>query len=246
MEWLLLFIIGIGQRFVGTLAGSGGLISFPAMLLLGYPVHAAIAANKMSTTIGSFSGFLTLVKEKKADFRQIVQIAPLAVIGGLCGGWITAVLSESTLKGVTVILLMLAFGLSFLKKKEQALNGGKHRFSKKLYGTIFATSLYNGAFGPGQGTILMQLLLRDGIPYLFAIGLKQISTFVSGAAAAVVFIVSGDMLWTLAIPLTLGSVVGAQLALKVARYLSGKQVQWILRGFMVLLIAQVVIELVRG
>ena len=47
MDYIILFFIGILATTVGTLAGGGGLISLPAILVLGMPVHSAIAANKV-------------------------------------------------------------------------------------------------------------------------------------------------------------------------------------------------------
>lgn len=238
----LFFIIGFAQRFVGTLAGSGGLISFPAMIIFGVPVHAAIAANKLSTTVGSFSGFLSLVKRKEMVFSYIYRIAPFALIGGAAGGLIASILSDHTLKMIAVILLIFAFITGFIKPRrpEHPL---RKRLTKKMYASFFGTSIYNGAFGPGQGTLLMQLLFYEGVPYLQSVGLKQISTFVSSAAAAVVFIWSGDMIWKVAIPLTLGSLVGVQVAILVATKISKNHVKWIIRVITFLLIMQLTIEL---
>lgn len=241
----LLFLVGVAQRFVGTLAGSGGLISFPAMLLLGVPVHATIAANKLSTTVGSFSNFLTLVKERKIHFKQLYRIAPFALAGGAAGGLIASLLSDQVLKIIAVILLCFAFILAFLKKPraETEYHG---RLSKKMMASFFGTSIYNGAFGPGQGTLQMHLLFYEGVPYLSAIGLNQINTFVSSTAAAVVFIVAGDMIWQVALPLTLGSIVGAQIAIRLAHKLSKQHVQWILRIITFLLIMQLAYQLIFG
>ncbi|HET7658401.1 MAG TPA: sulfite exporter TauE/SafE family protein [Bacillales bacterium] len=239
---ILLFFIGFAQRFVATLAGSGGLISFPAMLILGVPVHAAIAANKLSTTAGSFSGFLSLVKGKEIAFRNFYRIAPIALLGGSAGGLIASYLSDHTLKVLAVILLCFAFFIGFLKQRrpDQPFH---NRLSKKMYAAIFGTSVYNGAFGPGQGTLLMQMLFYEGVPYLQSVGLKQISTFVSSAAAAVVFISSGYMLWHIAIPLTLGSMVGVHAALKVAHKLSKQHVKWFIRIITFFLIIQLIVQL---
>lgn len=244
-EIILLFFIGVAQRFIGTLAGSGGLISFPAMLLLGVPVHATIAANKLSTSVGSFSGFLTLVKQKQADFTKIYWIAPFALAGGAIGGLIASALSNHILKIVALTLLGFAFVLPFLKRSKPA-QLYQNKLTKKMYAAFFGTSIYNGAFGPGQGTLLMQLLFYEGVPYLPAVGLKQISTFVSSAAAAVVFISAGDMIWHIAIPLTLGSMVGAQAAIRVAHKLSKRHVQWILRIITFLLIVQLGYQIIWG
>lgn len=203
----------------------------------------ALAANKLSTTVGSFSNFLVLVKEKEVSFKQLYKIAPLAIIGGIIGGWIATLLSEHTLTIVAVVLLCFAFLLAFLKKPEvQTAFRGK--LTKTMYGSFFGTSIYNGAFGPGQGTLLMYLLFYEGVGYISAIGLNQISTFVSGAAAALVFIAAGDMVWHITIPLTLGSMLGAQIAIRIAHKLSKQHVQWLLRIITFLLIGQLVYELI--
>lgn len=242
---VILFFVGLAQRFIGTLAGSGGLISFPAMLLLGVPVHATIAANKLSTTVGTFSNFLILVKEGKVNLKQLVQIAPFALAGGAAGGIIASLLSDQILKTIAVVLLCFAFLLAFLKKPraETEFHG---KLSNKMYASFFGTSVYNGGFGPGQGTLLMYLLFYEGVPYLSAIGLNQISTFVSGAAAAVVFISAGDMIWQIALPLTVGSMFGAQISIRVAHKLSRRHVQWLLRIITFLLIIQLIYELIWG
>lgn len=245
MELILLFLIGVAQRFVGTLAGSGGLISFPAMLLLGVPVHATIAANKLSTTVGSLTGFLTLVKEKEIAFKHLYRIAPFAIAGGAIGGIIASLLSNHALKIVAVILLCFAFILPFLKRTKPD-TPFKNQLTKKMYASFFGTSVYNGAFGPGQGTLLMQSLFYEGVPYLQAVGLKQIGTFVSSAAAAVVFIYAGSMIWSVALPLTFGSMVGAQIAIRIAHKLSKHQVEWILRIITFLLILQLIYQLFLG
>lgn len=54
---MLIFLTGVLATTIGTLAGGGGFISFPMLLLLGTPIHSAIAANKVSNTISSFSTF---------------------------------------------------------------------------------------------------------------------------------------------------------------------------------------------
>lgn len=240
---LLLFLVGFAQRFVGTLAGSGGLISFPAMLILGVPVHAAIAANKISTTAGSFSGFLSLIKKKEIAFSDLFQISPFALIGGAAGGLTASFLSDHLLKIIAVVLLIFAFVIGFIKPQRPDRDAS-HRLSKKIYALFFGTSVYNGAFGPGQGTILMQLLFYEGVPYLQTIGLKQISTFVSSAAAACIFISSGDMMWRIAIPLTLGSMAGVQAALIIANKLSKKLVNWFIRIATFLFIIQLAEQLI--
>lgn len=242
LEVVILFFVGVAQRFIGTLAGSGGLISFPAMMLLGVPVHATIAANKLSTSVGSLSNFWVLVRTKQLNARHLWHIAPLAIAGGIVGSLIAAILDDHTLTMMAVILLCFAFVLAFLKKPD--VNKSFHdKLTKTMHASFFGTSVYNGAFGPGQGTLLMYLLFYEGVPYISAIGLNQISTFVSGVAATLIFIASGAMIWHIAMPLTLGSMLGAQIAIRLAHKLSKQHVKWLLRMITFFLIAQLIYEL---
>ncbi|HLR55077.1 MAG TPA: sulfite exporter TauE/SafE family protein [Pseudogracilibacillus sp.] len=242
MEMLLLFVLGILQRFIGTLAGGGGLLSFPAMLLLGVPVHATIAANKLSTTFGAFTNFLVLIRNKEISAHHLWLIAPFAVLGGVLGSMITTILSEDTLTVMAVLLLCFAFGLTFLKKQEvSATFTGK--ITRKMYASFLGTSVYNGAFGPGQGTILLYLLLNQKISYLSSIGFSQINTFVSSTAATIIFIATGSMIWHIAIPLTVGSIFGGQLAIRLAYKLSRKHVRWLLHIITFILIVQLIWKL---
>lgn len=242
MEMMMLFLVGVAQRLIGTLAGSGGLISFPAMMLLGVPVHATIAANKLSTSVGSFSNFWVLVRKKQLNKAHLWHIAPFAIAGGLVGSLFASLLDEQTLTVMAVFLLCFAFILAFLKKPDG--NKAFHdKLTKPMHASFFGTSVYNGAFGPGQGTLLMYLLFYEGVPYISAIGLNQISTFVSGVAATVVFIASGAMVWHIALPLTLGSMLGAQIAIRIAHKLSTQHVKWLLRLITFFLIIQLIIEL---
>ena len=55
MEYIALFFTGMVATTLGTLAGGGGLISLPIMLLLGIPIHSAIGANKVSNTVSANS-----------------------------------------------------------------------------------------------------------------------------------------------------------------------------------------------
>src|SRR5699024_7671406 len=98
-----------------TLAGGGGLLSFPAMLLLGVPVHATIAANKLSTTFGAFTNFLVLIRNKEISAHHLWVIEPFAVLGGVLGSRITMNLAEDGFS--VVILLCCVFALKFIKKK---------------------------------------------------------------------------------------------------------------------------------
>jgi uncharacterized membrane protein YfcA len=111
MDLILLYVIGVVATTIGTLAGGGGFINLPTMLLLGMPIHSAIGANKVSNTVSSFSSFFTLYKRKQISFKESYWIIPFSLIGGLTGGWIASLLSSKYLFIVAIVLLVLGFNI---------------------------------------------------------------------------------------------------------------------------------------
>jgi uncharacterized membrane protein YfcA len=76
MDFIWLFFIGLIANVLGTIAGGGGLISLPAMLLMGIPVHSAIGANKVSNTISSLSSFIVIYKYKEVTVKEALIVMP--------------------------------------------------------------------------------------------------------------------------------------------------------------------------
>jgi uncharacterized protein len=241
MEFVILYIIGIFATTLGTLAGGGGLISLPAMLALGLPVHSAIGANKVSNTISSFSSFYYLYKEKKITFKESFWIIPVSLGGGISGGFIASKISSNNMYIIAITLLIFAFITSFLGKKKS--QGEKSlEFNKKSAWGLYGIGIYDGLFGPGQGTLMLYLFSHLNIAYIRAVALVRLATFSSCFGAAITYISTGKIIWPLTIALLLGSVTGAQIGVRIAEKLKPNYVKPILRIVTIALIGQILIE----
>jgi uncharacterized protein len=241
MEYVILYIIGIFATTLGTLAGGGGLISLPAMLALGIPVHSAIGANKVSNTISSFSSFFHLYKEKKISFKESSWIMPVSVGGGISGGFIASQISGENMYIVAISLLIFAFIASFLGKGnftgEEPL-----RMTKKSTVGLYSIGIYDGLFGPGQGTLMLYLFGHLQIAYIRAVALVRLATFSSCFGAAITYVATGKIIWPLTLALLLGSLTGAQIGVRIAEKLKPQYVKPILRLVTVALIIQILID----
>ncbi len=242
---LLLIFIGFAATFIGTLAGSGGLINLPAMLLAGVPVHNAIASNKFSNMLSSFSSFFVLLKRKEVKLKAALKIAPFSFIGGIIGGLTASSLSERTMIIIGISLLGLAFVTSFIKKPPQQKDGHE-RLSLWSYPGLFGIGAYDGMFGPGQATFQMYLFFYQGISYLRTIAYTRFNTFLSCFGGFISFYVTGYVRWDVAIPLSIGSLIGAQVAVRLAGKLSKSIVKLILRLITILLFIQLVYQFLGG
>lgn len=241
MDYVLLYLIGVTATTIGTLAGGGGLISLPTMLLLGMPIHSAIGANKVSNTVSSFSSFFTLYKRKQISLKDSFWLVPFSLAGGVTGGFIASQLSSENLYVIAICLLTFAFLTSFIGKGN--FTGTEPLKLSPLSGSgLFGIGIYDGLFGPGQGTLMLYLFSYLNIAYVKSVGLVRLATFSSCFGAAVSYIASGAIIWPMTLALMAGSITGAQLGVRIAEKLEPKYVKPILRVVTAMLILQLVIE----
>ncbi|TFB21831.1 sulfite exporter TauE/SafE family protein [Filobacillus milosensis] len=241
MELITLFLIGTVATTLGTLAGGGGLISLPAMLALGMPVHSAIGANKVSNTISSLSSFLVVYRQKGVTMKEGLKVIPVSLAGGVTGGLIAASISADLMYKVAIGLLVFAFVFSFIGKADFS-GHDSFKLSKKGTPLLYGIGIYDGVFGPGQGTLMLYLFSYLNIAYYRAVGLVRVATFSSCFGAAISYISTGKIIWPLTIALLLGSVTGAQAGVRLAGKLKPKHVKPLLRVVTVALIIHIIID----
>lgn len=237
MNEIIYFLIGFIGTFIGTLAGGGGLITLPAMLITGVPIHSAIAANKFSNIFSSFSSFFVLLREKKIRLKQALLVAPFSLFGGISGGLFATSLTENSMTLIAICLLSIALLLNFIKKPQER-NETIEKVPKKVIPYLYGIGVYDGMFGPGQGTLLMYSFLHHGFSYISAIAFTRFQTFLSCLGAFSIFFTSGHLNWNVTVYLAIGSLLGAQVSVRFAQKLSAKHLQLILRIVTVMLIIQ--------
>ncbi|CAG9619900.1 sulfite exporter TauE/SafE family protein [Sutcliffiella rhizosphaerae] len=234
-HFIFLTLIGFVATFIGTLGGGGGLINLPAMLLLGVPIHTAIAANKFSNTFSSFSSFYTVWKRGEIDIKTGLKIIPFTMLGGVLGAFLASTLDEPLLLKIALILLIFATLLNILKSK-MINKAPKDQQTKLFYPTYIGIGSYDGLFGPGQATLLMHSFMNAGYSYINSIGLTRLQTFSSCFVSFLVYFSMGHFDWRVGVALGIGSVIGAQSAVRLADHLHGLPWKNILTGFSIYLI----------
>lgn len=198
--------------FVDAIAGGGGLISLPAYMIAGVPVHYAIATNKLSSSTGTAFSTARLVKHHYADMRLALPSICAALVGSVAGANIALHTSDRVLKIVMLVLLpVIAFYVLWHKNLEP-----EHPFSlKKRTMVIIVTvsalviGLYDGFYGPGTGTFL--LLAFTGLAKMdlrTASGNMKLVNLSSNIAALVTFILAGKIFWPLGLAASVFSIAG--------------------------------------
>ncbi|MDO4619103.1 MAG: TSUP family transporter [Lachnospiraceae bacterium] len=198
--------------FVDAIAGGGGLISLPAYLLAGLPIHAAIATNKLSSTTGTAFSTARLVKNRYADMKVALPSIAAALVGSVIGANAALHTSERVLQLVLLILLPLVAFYVLTKKNLEPKNPFSLKKSTEYTIVVissFVIGMYDGFYGPGTGTFL--LLAFTGLARMdlrTASGNMKIVNLSSNIAALVTFILAGKIVWRLGLAACVFSIAG--------------------------------------
>lgn len=244
MEYLLFLLIGIIGNIIGTLVGGGGLITLPTMMLMGVPVHSAIGANKVSNMVSAFSSFYTIYKRKELAWIEMRSVLLVSLVGGTLGGLFASLMSSQTLTLIAIILLGFALIMSFMGGADF---GDKERFTmnRKNGPILLGVGFYDGMFGPGSSTLALYTYAHEKISYIKAVGLSRVGVFAMCSGAAITYIATGKIDWPLTLILMVGSTIGAQIGIVLARKVKANQVKLLLRIVTIVLIVQLVYDFIH-
>jgi len=241
---MTLVCIGIFAAFIGTLAGGGGLITIPAMILVGIPIQTSIATNKFSSGIAALSSIFYLLYHEELRLASIIKYVAVAIAGGICGALLTVSMSEKAMNIIACTLLIFALFVT-LKNKEWTVtseeNDTKH--NNRLW-QPFLIAAYDGGFGPGSSTFSILHYLRYHYSYIKAVQLTRVLIFGSCTGAFLVFYQTGFIQWEYAIAMAVGSIIGSQLGLLVLPKIPIKAVKILLIVIISLLLIQVTIKII--
>ena len=152
----LVFLAG----FVDAVAGGGGLISLPAYMLAGLPVHNAIATNKMSSTMGTSIATYQYAKSGYIPWKLVGFCIAAAFAGSTCGANLALIVDDYYFKILMLIILPLT---AFYVTRPRSFADDKIPYSKTrttVYSMFIAlgVGVYDGFYGPGTGTFLILFL----------------------------------------------------------------------------------------
>ena len=204
----LVFLAG----FVDSIAGVGGLISLPAYMFAGIPVHNAIATNKLSSSTGTVVSTARLIKNKKVDWGFVPGTVIGALIGSVAGANLALIISDHILKMVLVVILpIVAFCVLRDKNMDVEVPVGMTKNKQYLIAIVCSLVIgcYDGFYGPGTGTFLLLVFTKLAkIPLEKATGNVKIVNLSSNISALITFILAGKILWGLGLAASCFSIAG--------------------------------------
>jgi uncharacterized membrane protein YfcA len=217
---IFLCLGGFLASFVDSIAGGGGLISMPVLLISGLPTHLALGTNKFASSCGSFTSTYRYYKSGKTNVALLKKLLPFTILGCILGVKCVLSISDEFLNLLVFIMIVAVTIYTYTKKDLGTEDKFKELTDKNIkLGMLMAFLLgfYDGFFGPGTGTFLTFALIKIyGFDFLHASANTKILNFTSNFIALILFMFSGQILYTVAIPFAISMIIGGYIGAKLA------------------------------
>lgn len=206
--------------FFDAIAGGGGLIQLPALLvgLSDKPVVNILGTNKFAAIFGTASAANRYRKGIQIDKKLLAAMLLPAFFGSMGGAQLAAKIPTDNLRVAVFIALIIIFIYTVLNPKLG--HEERPKVNYWIAGTAaLAIGFYDGIFGPGTGTFLMAVLVGVlGYAFLTASAIAKFTNVATNLAALIIFAKHGAVLWgigiALAISNVLGALIGSHMAIK--------------------------------
>ena len=215
---LLLAAAAFLAGFIDSIAGGGGLITIPTLLLAGFAPVEALGTNKLQGIFGATSATIAYASKGHVDLRKQLPSATLSFAGAVAGAVLATVLPGEWLNAVLPPMLV-AIALYFAFKPNMDDVDRTQRITPFVFGMTVVPMIgfYDGVFGPGTGSFFMLAFVAlAGYGILKATAHTKLLNLASNLGGFAAFAAVGAVSWRIGLMMGICQFIGARFGAGVA------------------------------
>lgn len=208
----LLVAVAVCAGFIDAIAGGGGLLTLPALLMAGMPPVAAVATNKLQGTFGVAAASFAFWRAGHIDMARmwpaVLAVVTGAALGAMAVQWIDP---DWMRRLVPAVLLLVAAYFAFAPALGESTR--RMRLAPLPFALAVAAPIgaYDGFLGPGAGSMyLMGLVALFGADLVKGVAATKLLNLTSNAVALVIFAAAGHVDYPVGLAMAAGQIVGAR------------------------------------
>lgn len=230
--------------FVDAIAGGGGLIVLPSLLLAGLSPVQALATNKLQGTMGVSAAVFAFARAGVLERRYIVPLFLAAFTGGVLGAMVAKLLPLSAIR-LFIPFFLMAIALYMLLSPKLGDDARHARIGVLGFALSFGVGIgfYDGIFGPGTGTFFyIALILMAGFTTLAALAHTKLMNWASNLGALGFFLYAGAVNVPLGLLMGVSSAFGAYLGARASLKFGAKLVRPLIVGVALIMALRLMLD----
>lgn len=213
-----LFAVATFAGVIDGIAGGGGLVTLPVLMLAGLTPAQALATNKIQALASVASSAHRFLYEGVIEIVSVRSKILVSLLGASIGAFFVRI-ADPVLLGKIAPILLICIALFFAFAGNLKARPPRQRLSENVFAAIavFPIAFYDGFFGPGTGSIYVAafvFLLGRSLPQ--ATAETKVLNATGSAIAAIVFLPGNVIYWPAAIAMAAGGIIGGQIGARLA------------------------------
>jgi hypothetical protein len=233
VDLVLLLAAALFAGFVDAVAGGGGLIQVPT-LLVALPAESpatVFGTNKVASIFGTANAAIRYARRIALPWRIALPAAAAAFLFSFVGAAAVAWMPKQVVRPLVLGLLLLVLVYTIIKPQFGVAAGAPlaaatERRAAMLVGAVLG--FYDGFFGPGAGSFMIFAFVHwFRLDFLHASSAAKVVNFSTNAAALAYFAPSGHVLWAVGLGMAVFNIAGALLGARLALRHGSGFVRWV-------------------
>lgn len=221
---------GAVAGFLNTVAGGGSFVTFPLLILLGFPAHIANGTIRVTIVMQNLVGVPTYARAGYF-FPGSALVCSLVTVPAAIAGSLTAVrLDPDDFRLLSGVLVILVLATLFVRPDHWTRTESRERIRWARSLPLFAAvGFYGGFFQLGAGMpFLAVAVLAGGWDLVSANSLKVSVVLAYTVVALVVFATHDSVDWAVGAALGVGNMIGAWIGARSAVRHGPGWIRWVL------------------
>lgn len=244
------FMIGTPMAMVGL---GGGILIVPMLILIfGLPASNAAAISLVAMVGTSVSASIGYIRQRRVDYKLSLLYDILDIPGVVAGAYLTTILPKNILAGlcgffvviISLLLIKNRRSATVSSRKGEQTTGKEWRrrkvdSSNQIFEYMvrspslalissFLSGLVGGLAGLGGGVTDATTMILLGVPPHIAAASSEFAMALTNGVGVAAHGILHNILWDYAVPLTIGTFIGAQLGVLASKRTRGETLTKIL------------------
>ncbi|MQQ08512.1 TSUP family transporter [Epibacterium sp. SM1979] len=242
---VLLIAAGFLAGFIDAVAGGGGLITVPTLLLAGADPVTALATNKVQGVFGAGTAAVSYARGGHVKLRRQLWPATIAFGAAMAGALLVTVLPTDAIR-LFLPILLIGIAIFFATKKGLGDGDRQQRLSPALFAAtaVPLCAAYDGVLGPGAGSFYMlSFVSLAGYGILKATAHTKLLNFASNLGGLTVFALVATPWWMTGLAMAAAQIAGAQCGAALAQKIGARLIKPLLVATSLILAAKLLWEM---
>lgn len=210
VQWLVLFGVGVVAGFMNVMAGGGSTITMPLLIFLGLDSAMANGTNRVALFVQNLFAIRSFHGEEKYHLPSVLHYSAWTLPGAILGALSAISINDLLFRKILAVVIIGVMVTVLLPLSNKHIDAAEQKNSRLIYPALLGIGFYSGFIQAGVGFLIIAAFTHILHVNLVKVNMHKVFiVFINTIPALLIFIISKNIDYILALILAAGNAAGA-------------------------------------